>query len=163
MLVGNEDDCGNLAYGRRVAFMEVKKKIKFIGLIFSIFLLSGCAPLVRLVVGQNGVEIPQIVAHLEPSIANNKIIVSGKIVIQNPTKSSLDLDKIHLKIIDENKAVLEQAVLDWERPSVTSRHELEAPVAINLSLSALDSKNITIFIRTGFTYKQFGLHIPAAL
>ena len=50
--------------------------------------------------------------------------------------------------------------MDWEKPSVTSKHELEAPVTINLGLAALNSENITVFIRTGFTYKQFGLHIP---
>ncbi|MDP3731840.1 MAG: hypothetical protein Q8R31_02245 [Candidatus Omnitrophota bacterium] len=114
----------------------------------------------KLVAGKNGIEIPQIVAHLEPSLTDNKITVSGKIVIQNPTKSSLDLDKIYLEIKDENKNILEKVVLDWQARSVISKHELEAPVTINLGLAVLNNKDITVFIRTGFTYKQFGLHIP---
>lgn len=141
--------------------MDFIKKIILASSVFiAVFFISGCAHFAKLVVGKDGIEIPQIVAHLEPSLLNNKIIVLGKIVIQNPTKSSLDLDKIYLEIRDENKAVLEKAVLDWERPNVTSKHELEAPVTIKLGLSALNSKNIAVFIRTGFTYKQFGLHIP---
>lgn len=125
-----------------------------------LFFISGCASLTKLVVRENSVEIPQIIAHLEPSLADNRIIVSGKIIIHNPTKSSLDLDKIYLEISDENKVVLEKLVLDWERTSVTSKQELEAPVTVNLGLAVLNNKNITVFIRTGFTYKQFGLHIP---
>ncbi len=141
--------------------MKFNRKTIFLNLIFSfVFLISGCASLAKLAVGKNGVEIPQIVAHLEPSLKDNKITVSGKIVIQNPTKSSLDLDKIYLEIWDENKVVLEKAVLNWERASVTSKHELEAPVTINLGLAVLNNRNITVFIHTGFTYKQFGWHIP---
>lgn len=141
--------------------MKFNRKIISVNLIFlSAFLICGCASLAKLVVGKNGVEIPQIIAHLEPSLANDRITVSGKIIIENPTKSSLDLDKIYLEIWDENKVVLEKSVLNWERASVTAKHELEAPVTVSLGLSALNNKNITVFIRTGFTYKQFGLHIP---
>jgi len=141
--------------------IAVRRKIIFISSIFLFtFLISGCASLVKLVAGKNGLEIPQIVAHLEPFLKDNTITVSGKIVIQNPTKSSLDLDKIYLEIRDENKSVLEKVVLDWESPSVTSRRELEAPVTISLGLAVLNNKSITVFMRTGFTYKQFGLHIP---
>ena len=141
--------------------MKFNRKLIFIHSLFCFaFFISGCVSLAKLVVGENGVEIPQIVAHLEPSLTDNKIIVSGKIIIQNPTKSSLNLDKIYLEIRGENKVVLEKAVLNWERTSVTSKHELEAPVTVNLSLAALNNKNIIVFIRTGFTYKQFGLHIP---
>lgn len=143
------------------AFMRFKRKTIYINLIFLfVFLTCGCASLAKLVVGKNGVEIPQIIAHLEPYLADNRIIVSGKIVIQNPTKSSLELDRIYLEIRDENRAVLEKTALDWEASSVTAKHELEAPVTISLGLAALNNKNITVFIRTGFTYKQFGLHIP---
>ena len=141
--------------------MKCKRKIIFVSLIFlNTFIVSGCASLAKLAVGKNGVEIPQVVAHLEPSLINNRITVSGRIVIQNPTKSSLDLDKIYLEIRDENKIVLEKAVLDWEKSSVTSKHELEAPVTIDLGLAALNSKSMAVFIRTGFTSKQFGLHVP---
>jgi hypothetical protein len=116
--------------------------------------------LAKIAVGKNGIAVPQIVAHLEPLLKDNKIIVLGKIVMQNPTESSLDLDKIYLDIKDEDKAILASLVLDWERPSVVSRQELEAPVTINLGLSALNNKTITVFMRTGFTYKTLGLHIP---
>ena len=61
--------------------MKFNRKIIFIHFIFFIFLISGCASLVKLVAGKNGLGIPQIVAHLEPSLKDNKITVSGKIVI----------------------------------------------------------------------------------
>ena len=114
----------------------------------------------KLVVGKRGLEIPQIVADLTPSLKDNRINLLGKIVIQNPTESSLDLDKIYLEIIDENKSVIEKVSLDWEKPSVISGEELEAPVEIKLSLSALNNKSIAVFLKTGFTYKKFGLHVP---
>lgn len=141
--------------------MESKKRRIFISFLFLFtFLISGCASLAKLVVEKKGIEIPQIVAHLEPILKDNKITVLGKIVIQNPTESSLDLDKIYMDIQDENENILEKVVLDWESSTVTSNQELESPVTINLGLAALNKKSITVFIRTGFTYKQFGLHIP---
>lgn len=141
--------------------MEFCRKIIVLHFILLLaFLVTGCASLAKFVIGQNGIEIPQIVAHLEPSLAANKITLAGKLVIQNPTKSTLSLEKIYLEIRGENKLVLEKAVLDWENSSVSAKHELEAQVKIDLGLSALNNKDITVFIRTGFTYKQFGLHIP---
>ncbi|MFH1202063.1 MAG: hypothetical protein V1674_04135 [Candidatus Omnitrophota bacterium] len=135
-----------------------------VGSIFSVilaaFIICGCASLVKLVVGKNSFKIPQIIAHLEPSLKNNKIIVSGKIVIQNPTESSLDLEKIYLEIQNENGVILTQDTLDWKAKSVTSKQELEAPVSIHLGLAVLNNKSITVFMRTGFTYKKLGLHIP---
>ncbi|MGE5197392.1 MAG: hypothetical protein ACM3IL_02685, partial [Deltaproteobacteria bacterium] len=68
----------------------------------SLFLLSGCASMVKFIAGTKTLEIPQIVAYLEPVLRNNKITVSGKIVIQNPTESALDLEKIYLTVKDEN-------------------------------------------------------------
>lgn len=141
----------------------MKRKTIFVNLIFFLaFFISGCASLAKLAVGKKGLEIPQVVANLEPSLKDNQIIISGRVVMQNPTESSLDLDKIYLEIWDENKSVLEKTVLDWESPSVTSKQELEAPVRVNLDLSVLNNKNITVFLRTGFTYKALGLHIPIA-
>ena len=141
--------------------MKFNRTILFINSIFLFaFLVSGCASFTKLAVGKRGIEIPQIVAHLEPFLKHNKITVLGRIIIQNPTNGALGLDKIYLEIRDENKTVLEKAVLDWERPVVLSKEELGAPVDINLSLAALNNKSITVFIRTGFTYKKFGLHIP---
>ncbi len=114
----------------------------------------------KLVVGKKGLQIPQIVAHLQPFLKDNKITVLGRIVIQNPTGSSLALDKIYLEIEDEDRNSLGNFVLNWARPDVVSNQELEAPVAINLGLSTLNKKSISIFMRTGFTYKKFGWHIP---
>jgi hypothetical protein len=126
----------------------------------SLLLIFGCAPLAKLVVGKRGMEIPQIVAYLEPLLKDNRIAVSGKIVIQNPTESALDMEKIFLEIRDEEGVLLEKAELDWERPSVTSRQELEAPVAVSLGMGVLKKKSVSVLLRTGFTYKAFGLHIP---
>lgn len=141
--------------------MNIVRKIILIHLIFlPVFFISGCASLAKFVLGKDGLKVPQIVAHLEPFLADNKITIRGKIIIQNPTEGSLDLDKIYLEFRDEDKDILEKTVLDWERPTVTSRQELEAPVTINLGLEALNKESISVFIRTGFTYKALGLHIP---
>lgn len=126
----------------------------------SLFLLSGCASMVKFIAGTKTLEIPQIVAYLEPVLRNNKITVSGKIVIQNPTESALDLEKIYLTVKDENNNILAQDVLTWNKPSVVSKEELESPVEIYLGLSALNKKSLGIFIRTAFIYKSFDLRIP---
>lgn len=140
--------------------MGMKVSRKIYALFLAAFVTAGCAPLAKLVVGKNGLEIPQIVAHLAPAMKDNMITVAGRIVMQNPTKSSLDLDKIYLEIKGENNVILAKETLDWEKPSVISEQELEAPVKINLGLSVLNNRSISVFIRTGFTYKTFGLHIP---
>lgn len=139
---------------------KIPERTIYISLILCACLICGCSGLAKMVVGQKGLEIPQIVAHLEPSFKDNYINISGKIVIQNPTESALDMDRISLEIRDENKDILAQDVLDWEKPSVTSGAELEAPVAIKLGLPALKNKSIVVWIHTGFTYKKFNLHIP---
>ncbi len=141
--------------------MKLNRKIIFLNIILLfVFLAGGCASMAKFVVGKNGLKIPQIVAHLEPFLKDNKITVLGKIVIQNPTQSSLDMDKISLEIKDENGISLGNFILDWEKPNVVSNQELEAPVAINLGLSTLNKKSVAVFMRTGFTYKKFGWHIP---
>jgi len=134
-------------------------KIKY-ALLIAVLFICGCSSMAKLVVGKRGLEIPQIVAHLEPSFKDNDINISGKIIIQNPTESALYMDRISLEIRDEKKDILAKDILDWEKPSVTSGAELEAPVAIKLGLSALKNKSIDVWIRTGFTYKKFNLHIP---
>ncbi len=123
-------------------------------------IISGCAPLGKFIIGKRGIAIPQIVAYLEPVFKENKIRVTGKIVIQNPTESALDLDKIFLTITDENNAILGQDILSWENPRVISKQEREAAVGINLGLSVLNKKSLTVFIRTTFTYKAMDLRIP---
>jgi len=141
--------------------MKINKKLAAVNLIFLFaFFISGCASIAKLAVGKDDVKIPQIVAHLEPSLAQNRITVSGKVVIQNPTPSALSLDKIYLEILGEDKRVLGRTILDWENPHVMPKQESEAPVTIRLGLSALNNKNVAVFIRTGFTYQRFGWYIP---
>jgi len=125
-----------------------------------LFLISGCASLAKFIVGSKGLEIPQIVAYLEPVLRENTMTVLGKIVIRNPTESALDLDKIYLAVKDEHDTLLADDVLQWEKPTVTAREEIESPVRINLSLSALDKEYLSIFLKTAFTYKKFHLRIP---
>ena len=139
--------------------MRPLKKIIFI-ILFS-FHLCGCASFfTRLVTGSSGIKIPQIVAHLEPTLRENKISLLGKIVIHNPTESILELDKIYLTITDEDGNILDKDILTWERSTVMSKKELEAPVKIDLDLTTLNKEAISIFLRTTFTYKRLNLHIP---
>jgi hypothetical protein len=131
---------------------------------FFIFLIPifacGCASVANLVLGKDGLQIPQIVANLEPILKENKITVTGKIVIQNPTQSDLGLDKIYLSIKGDGEEVLGEDILEWARLDVKSRQELESPVRLSLSLAALNNKSISVFIRTSFTYKKLGVRIP---
>jgi hypothetical protein len=142
--------------------MERLKKIFFFILLLCIPLFSsGCvAFFARMVIGSKGIAIPQIVAHLEPVLRDNKISVLGKVVIQNPTESALELDKLYLTIKDENDAVVGQNVFEWELPSVVSKKELEAPVAIDLALETLNKESLTIILKTTVTHKGFGIRIP---
>lgn len=141
--------------------MKSNQHFIFFLLIFIISIFAfGCASLANLVIGKGGLQIPQVVANLEPLLKENKITVLGKIVIQNPTESDLGLDKIYLIIKGDREEILGQDVLEWERPDVKSRQELESPVRLSLSLGALNNESISIFIRTAFTYKKLGVRIP---
>lgn len=126
----------------------------------SVFLFIGCAPLARFLIGTKGMQIPQLVAYLNPVLRENKIAVLGKIVMQNPTESVLGLEKIHLSITDEQDSVLGTKDLTWDKPLVSSKDQIEAPVDIALSLSILDKKSVSIYLKTVFIYKTFGLRIP---
>lgn len=127
----------------------------------SLFFLSGCASVaVKLVSGGKAVTIPQIVAHLEPVLRDNKIILSGNIVIQNPTESDIRLGKIYLLIKGEHKDVIEKADLEWSRENVQSRTVLESPLKIVLDLSVLNQKEISVEFKTVIIYKKFDIAIP---
>ncbi len=138
----------------------MQSRLFAVGGFLAAFLLSGCAPLARLVVADRDIRIPQVLAYLEPVLNKNTIAILGKIVIQNPTQSDLALDKMHLIMKGDHNVILGEEVLEWNSASVKSREELEAPVAINLNLSALNNTSISIFIKTAFMYKRFGLRIP---
>lgn len=143
--------------------MTVKKyraKSMRLGYALLFLALSGCAPVAKFAVGSRGLEIPHIVAYLEPALRDNKVIVSGKIVIHNPTESALDLDKIRLTIKDENDAVLASDILEWERPQAMAKADIESKVRFDLSLSSLDKKFIAFYLQTAFTYKLFNIRIP---
>ncbi len=71
--------------------MKFNRKIIFIhSIFFFTFLISGCASLVKLVAGKNGLEIPQIVAHLEgsnhgcdsPNLGNSSILSQKEFVLK---------------------------------------------------------------------------------
>lgn len=144
-----------------IGHLLAKNSFRKVTFIFLLALFSaGCTSLAKVIIGKRGMAIPQIVAHLEPILTENKVLLLGKIVIQNPTESILELDKIYLTIKDEKNTVLGEDVLAWGKSSVMSNNELEAPVNINLGLAALNKKSIAIFLQTSFTYKKFDLCIP---
>jgi|GEM_PF-1768316 len=140
--------------------MVKMRAASFLFVIGGSFFIFGCAPVAKFAVGSRGIEIPHIVAYLEPALRDNKVIVSGKIVFHNPTESALDLDKLYLTLKDDNGTVLSADTLEWERPQAMAKADIEADVKINLNLSALDRKYIALFLRTAFTYKAFDLRIP---
>jgi hypothetical protein len=137
------------------------KRIIVVFFLLGVFLNSGCAPLIsRLVSGSNDINIPQIVAHLEPVLTDNTIFISGTILITNPTESVLELEEVALAIIDDRDRVLSESILEWQQLSIGARQELQSPVGIKLDLSILDKEYIEVVLKTGFIYKKLGLRIP---
>ena len=138
------------------------KHKKFVVIIcVPLLFLSGCASFaLKLMDGGKTVRVPQIVAHLEPVLKDNKIILLGNIVIENPSESDLALEKINLSIKDENNNVIEKSILKWSKTSVETHTVLESPVKIDLDLATLNKKLISVNLRTAFTYKRFGIRIP---
>ena len=127
----------------------------------SSFFICGCATLAsRLIGGGRAVRVPQIVAHIEPALKDNKIFLLGNVVIQNPTNSSLGLEEIKLIMRDESNNIIEKSILRWDKTSVEPGHVLEAPVDIGIDLAVLNKKLISIDLQTAFTYKRFGIRIP---
>ena len=140
-------------------------KMKFSGrfgfLIILILVSAGCAlPLKYLIGGEKAVRIPQLVAHLEPSLRDNKIVISGKIVLENPTESDLALDKIFLKVKDAKGNIINKAELDWERPQIKSRGSIEAPVEFFLPLKILNQQTVQLSLKTTILYKALSIRIP---
>ncbi|MFH1317896.1 MAG: hypothetical protein ABIH71_02635 [Candidatus Omnitrophota bacterium] len=113
-----------------------------------------------MVTTRGDVRIPAVVAHLQPVLRENKIFVLGKIVVNNPTESVLELKPIYLKIEDADNNVLSRSVLEWQMSYVKSKEELAAEVEIAFDLSILNQEYINVEIKTEFIYKKLGLSIP---
>ncbi|UCD15805.1 MAG: hypothetical protein JSV34_01795 [Candidatus Omnitrophota bacterium] len=138
-----------------------KSKVIYAFLMVCLFFVCGCASLIsRMVTSRGNVRIPQIVAHLQPVLQDNKIFVSGKIVVKNPTESDLELKQVYLTIEDEEKKVISRSVLKWQVHTVKSQQELSSPVEISLNLSVLNKKYVNVSLKTEFSYKRLGLRIP---
>lgn len=126
-----------------------------------VMLIAGCAlPLKYLIGAEKAVRIPQVVAHLEPSLKNNQIIVGGKIILENPTESDLLLDKIFLTVKDGQEKIISKIELNWEKPQIKSRGQMEAPVEFFLPLRILNQQTIQISLKTAVIYKVLSVRIP---
>jgi len=132
-----------------------------LGLIILMMLIAGCAlPLKYLIGSEKAVRIPQVVTHLEPSLKNNQIIVGGKIILENPTESDLLLDKIFLNVKDGSGKIISKIELNWEKPQIKSRGQMEAPVEFSLPLQILNQQTIQIGLKTAVIYKVLSIRIP---
>lgn len=126
-----------------------------------VLIIGGCAlPLKYLLGLEKAVRIPQLVTHLEPALQNNQIVVSGKIILENPTESDLLLDKIFLKVKDGSGNIISKIELNWEKPQIKSKGYIEAPVELFLPLQILNQQIIQISLKTAVIYKVLSARIP---
>ena len=136
-------------------------RVKNLLIILLIVICCGCASSLKVLVGKEKlVRVPQIVAHLEPSLERDKFLVFGKLVLQNPTESDLILGKINLTIQDESGNLINQIVTDWQRQSIKSRDFIQAPIKISLPLEILNKDLIQITLATNLFYKKLGIQLP---
>lgn len=136
---------------------------KSLAVILVLFLsaIAGCASSFKVISGREKlVRIPQIVAHLEPMLERDKLLVLGKLVLQNPTESDLILSGINLKLQDESGNVIEQINTDWQRDLIKSREFIQAPVRVSLPIEILNRDVIQITLSTNLTYKKLNIRIP---
>jgi hypothetical protein len=134
---------------------------RYFYLSLAVLIMGGCAlPLKYLVGLEKAVRIPQLVTHLEPVLRDNQIVISGKIILENPTESDLLLDKISLILKDGNGSAIYQSELNWEKPQIKSKGNMEAPVEIFLPLNILNQQVIQISIKTAVIYKVMSTRIP---
>lgn len=139
--------------------MRLKKTI--ITLSFFTFILSGCASSLKVIVGKEKlVRIPQIVAHLEPSLERDKFQVLGKIILQNPSESDLSLGKINLIIQDESGNILSQIDASWQRERIKSKELIQAPVKFSLPIEVLNKDLIQVTLNTNLLYKKLNVQLP---
>ncbi len=130
-------------------------------LIIVILFSSGCASSLKVLAGREKmVRIPQIVAHLEPSLERDKFLVFGKIVLQNPGESDLSLDRITLIIQDESGNLLNKTEANWQRRAIKSREFIQAPVRFSLPLEVLNKDLIQITLITNLLYKKLNIQLP---
>lgn len=141
--------------------MNPNRLIKHFVLIAIIGMISGCSLPLRYLVGAGrAVRIPQVVTHLEPFLRDNQIVISGKIILDNPTESDLLLDKIFLRVKGDGGRVISKAELDWARPQIKSRGQIESPVEFFLPLHILNQQSIQISLKTAVIYKVLSIRIP---
>jgi hypothetical protein len=139
--------------------MQFKKVV--ITLLFALTLCSGCASSLKVMVGKEKlVRIPQIVAHLEPSLERDRLLILGKIILQNPSESDLQLGKINLKIQDESGNLLSQIDTNWQRERIKSKEIIQAPVKFSLPIEILNKDLIQVTLNTNLLYKKLNIQLP---
>ncbi|MDP2939037.1 MAG: hypothetical protein Q8O13_02995 [Candidatus Omnitrophota bacterium] len=139
--------------------MRAKQTVLILAII--LLIASGCASSLKVLVGKEKlVRIPQIVAHLEPTLEKDKFLVFGKIVLQNPGESDLILGKINLTLQDESGNVLGKTEVDWQRQSLKSKDTLLAPVKFILPLEVLNKDLIQVTLFTNLIYKKANIQLP---
>ena len=79
-------------------------------LLLVMFLISGCTAWRYLTGKKDIVKIPQILADIKPVLADNAILITGKILIQNPNETNLELSEVQLSFLDEQDKIFKREV-----------------------------------------------------
>ena len=138
----------NMAYCSRL------KKIIFLAV--CLFAATGCSSLKYYAIKKAQVSIPQAAAYLQPSVIDNQLVISGKVVMQNLARSDFKFDRVFIEIKDETGASIDKLAFDWAGVADGPREEIEAPLDIRLPLTILGRRQIAFFLSTRVFYGKLG-------
>ncbi|MDP8260221.1 MAG: hypothetical protein P9L96_04385 [Candidatus Gygaella obscura] len=143
--------------------MEKSFSYKFIllFLLVGVILFSGCSIGLQYLTNRNNlVRIPQILVDIEPLFKQNFVEIKGKLILTNPSKSNLKLEKIYLFIKDAQGVQLKKLELDWQKPETPTDVSMICPIDIKLDLAVLNNDELSVFLKTDIIYKKLKLKIP---
>ncbi len=136
-------------------------KIIILLLLVAVILFSGCTiGLQYLTNRDNLVRIPQILVNVEPYFKANSVKIMGELILTNPAKSDLKLEKIYLSIKDVNGNPIKKLELDWQKPLSPTDVSMVCPIDIKLDLDVLNNDELSLFLKTDIIYKKLKLKIP---
>jgi len=142
--------------------MPVKNILKK-SVLWSLCFLSvtGCvAPLKYVIARKARAGIPQVVAYLQPAVENDRIQISGKIVLQNMQDFDLKPGRVFIEVRDENGRLLDKTDFDWQARDAAHKQETQAFLDISLPLTILSRKQIVLFLSTEVFYEALGVTLP---
>lgn len=121
---------------------------------------SGCT-IMRYMLDKNSfVRIPQMLAHIHPTLENNSFLIEGEIEIMNANKSDLELSDIELDIMNEDDQVIISKSIKWKNNILASGEKMQAPLQLELKPEVIANDLIKIRVVTSILHKHFKIRVP---